>query len=130
MFLRFVGRAVLGAPCNVPQLLRDDEAAGVALLPAVRRWVAQGGPIQTFKKILGHLSIQTARDIYTHSDLEFLLQKQPPPHRFIIRQGGGFAMYAVSLFRLEVGQEPASLATLSARCSARPDKHLPSGRWG
>lgn len=35
---------------------------------AASRWAAQGMPIQSVKEILGHSSIQTTSDIYTHAD--------------------------------------------------------------
>ena len=35
---------------------------------AASRWAAQGVPIQSVKEILGHSSIQTTSDIYTHVD--------------------------------------------------------------
>lgn len=41
---------------------------------AASRWAAQGVPIQAVKEILGHSSIQTTSDIYTHSSPESLVK--------------------------------------------------------
>lgn len=51
---------------------------------AASRWAAQGMPIQSVKEILGHSSIQTTSDIYTHADplaLVRALDSRPGPDK-------------------------------------------------